>query len=122
MPRKYFIALDQGWSDWDLQIYRGVWSKVQIKVCNENHGGAKRLLRVWCALRMSRVATIALCGYPLLAALGLALGMTEAAVATIVVGGVNALAIFYQNFRLGRILYHVLEIVAKKVGLLPVEG
>jgi GT2 family glycosyltransferase len=122
LPRKYFIALDQGWSGWDLQIYRGVWSKVQIKVCNENHGGAKRLLRVWCALRMSRVATIALCGYLLLAALGLALGMTEAAVATMVVGGVNALAIFYQNFRLGRILYHVLEIVAKKVGLLPVEG
>lgn len=119
LPRKYFIVLDQGWSDWDLEIYRGIWSRVQVKMCTENHGGGKRLLRVRCALRMSQLATMALVGYSLVAVVAMVLGIPEVATATVVVGTLNAAVILYQNFRLGRILYHVLEIVAKKVHLLP---
>lgn len=116
---KYFVAIDQGWSDWDLEIYQGIWSRVQVKVCTENHGGSKRLLRVRCALRMSQFATMAVVGYSLLIVMGIILGMPELAAVTVVVSVLNATVILYQNFRQGRILYHVLESVAKKLYLLP---
>src|SRR5205814_2263474 len=44
IPRKYLIAVDPGWNRWDLEIYRGVWSKARLTVAAENHGGSKRLL------------------------------------------------------------------------------
>jgi GT2 family glycosyltransferase len=117
VPRKYFIVLDQGWSDWDLEIYRGIWSRAQVKMCTENHGSGKRLLRVWCAARMSRLATTALGGYSLLTVAAIVLGMPQMAIATVVVGVTNAAVIMYQNFRLGRVLYHVLEVVSGKLHL-----
>jgi len=119
LPRKYFIAFDQGWSEWDVRVYRGIWSRAHVKVGTENHGSGKRLHRVRCALRMSRPAIIALCAYPLLAAVGLMLDMPEAVAATLIVGAVNAAAISYQGIRLGRILYQVSEIVAKELRLVP---
>lgn len=122
VPRKYFIVLDQGWSDWDLEIYRGIWSRAEVKVCSENHGGSKRLLRVRCALRMSQLATMALGAYSLLAVVAMVLGMPEVSVVTVVVGAINAAVIVYQNLRLGRILYQVLELVTKRVYLLPIHA
>ncbi|MGV0106884.1 hypothetical protein [Nostoc sp. DSM 114167] len=118
---KYFIAMDRGWSDWDLEIYQGIWSKVQLKVCAENHGGNKRVLRVRCALRMSQLAIMAMVGYCLFAIVAIVLGMPEVATLTIALGTLNASVILYQNFQLGRILYQVLEIVAKRVYLLPIQ-
>lgn len=118
---KYFISVDQGWSNWDLEIYRGMWSKAQVKVCTENHGGNKRLLRVRCTLRVSQFAAIATIGYIFLIVVQAIVGIPELAVATVVVGAFNAVVVLYQNFRLGRTIYQVLEFVAKKKFLLPVN-
>ncbi len=122
LKSKYFIAVDQGWSDWDLEIYRGIWSKAQIKVCAENHGGNKRLLRVRCTLKMSQFATMAMIGYSLYTLVAIILGMPEVALVTVLVGTVNAAVILYENFRLGRIFYNVMEIVAKRTSLLPIPS
>lgn len=119
---KYFISVDQGWSDWDLEIYRGIWSRVEVKVCTENHGGSKRLLRVRCALRMSQFATMTMVGYSLLIIMAIILGMPKVATVTVVAYAINAVVILYENFRLGRILYQVLETVAKKMYLLPIHA
>ncbi|MGH7773465.1 MAG: glycosyltransferase [Candidatus Binatia bacterium] len=121
LPRKYLITTDQGWSGWDLEIYQGSWARAQIKIASENHGGKKRLLRVRCALRMSRLSVMTLVAYLPLAALGFVLGMPQAAALSGLVGGIHTAAIFYQKFRLGRILYNVLEIVAKRLQLLPID-
>lgn len=121
LPYKYFITVDDGWSDWDLEIHQGIWSKIQVKVCTENHGGNKRLLRLRCALRMSQFATMAMVAYSVYTVVAILLGMPEVALVTSVVGVLNAVVIFYQNFGLGRILYHVLEMVANKLHLLPIH-
>jgi GT2 family glycosyltransferase len=121
LPRKYLVALDQGWNEWDLEICQGIWSRAQIKVGTENHGGLKRLLRVQCALRMSRFSLGTLCGYLVLAALVMVLGLPKAAAALGIAGGFHAVGILYQKIRLGQILYSALEIVAKRLQLLPVE-
>lgn len=119
---KYFINVDQGWSDWDLEIYRGLWSRAEVKVCSENHGGSKRLLRVRCALRMSQFATMAVVGYSLLTVVAIILEMPKLATIAVVVWALNAAAILYHNFRLGWVLYHVLKIVAKKLHMLPIHA
>lgn len=119
---KYFIAVDRGWSDWDLEIYRGIWSRAEVKVCTENHGGSKRLLRVQCALRMSQFATMVVVGYSLLAVVAIILGMPKVAAIALVVCALNAVLILYQNFRFGWILYQVLKRVAKKLYLIPINA
>ena len=121
LPRKYLIAMDQGWSQWDLEICQGPWAKAQVKTAVENHGGAKRLLRVRCALRMSRVSASCLGIYAAAVALAASFNMTHLALATGFIGLVHGGAILYQKFRLGHVLYHVMESLAHKMEFVPVE-
>ncbi|MEW6442459.1 MAG: glycosyltransferase [bacterium] len=119
LPRKYFLLPDQGWKPWDLTVYRGIWSKAFIRVITENHGGAKRLLRVKCVFRMTRLSILVLLGYLLLVIGGIALGASGFARVASLVGVLHAAAIFRQNFRLGKTLQHAVEITAKKINLTP---
>ena len=121
LPRKYLIAMDQGWSDWDLEICQGPWAKAQIKTATENHTGQKRLLRVRCALRMSRISVGCLCSYVFVAALAVCLEMPAVAAAAAFTAWAHGSAIIYQKFRLGHLLYHVLESLAHKLDFVPVE-
>jgi hypothetical protein len=121
LPRKYLIAMDQGWSEWDLEICQGPWAKAQVKTAVENHGGTKRLLRVRCALRMSRVSMGCLAVYAGAFAIAATLGMPQLALATGMVGLVHGVAILYQKVRLGHVLYHVMESLAHKLKFVPVE-
>jgi len=122
LPRKYFILPDQGWKPWDLTVYRGIWSKAFVRVIHENHGGNKRLLRVKCVLRMTRLSMLALSGYALLALGGVLLDAPGFALFAAFVGAVQAGTILRQNFRLGRILHHTVEIAAKKINLTPPQN
>ncbi len=79
--QKYFVVPDTGWSDWDLKIARGLCSRSLVTVCVENHGGAKRLLRVRCAMRLSRFAVFLLRSYAAMTAFALILGWPLAAAA-----------------------------------------
>ncbi|HEX2929527.1 MAG TPA: glycosyl transferase, partial [Candidatus Binatia bacterium] len=121
LPRKYLIAMDQGWSEWDLEICQGPWAKAQIKTATENHTGQKRLLRVRCALRMSRISMACLCAYLLVAALAVVLAVPAVAAAAAFVAWAHASAIIYQKFRLGHLLYHVVEALAHKLDFVPVQ-
>jgi len=122
LPRKYLIAVDQGWSDWDLEICQGPWAKAQLKVATENHGGPKRLLRVRCAVRMSRVSISCVSFYALVAGLATLLEMPTIAMTATLVGFVHCGAIVYQKFHIGQALYRVVEAVAHKLQLLPVQA
>jgi len=121
LPRKYLIAMDQGWSQWDLEICQGPWTKAQIKTATENHGGTKRLLRVRCALRMSRISVTCLCLYVITAAFAAVLAMPGVGVTAALIGWIHASAIIYQKFRLGHVLYNVLESLAHKLDFVPVQ-
>ena len=85
LPRKYLIAVDQGWSHWDLEICQGPWAKAQVMVASENHGGTKRLLRVRCALRLSRVSIACFCAYVFMAAITAILGFTPITATAVVI-------------------------------------
>jgi glycosyltransferase involved in cell wall biosynthesis len=122
LPRKYLIAHDLGWSGWDLEIHRGIWSKTQVRVAVENHGGAKRLFNVRCAIKTSRAGKFALGGWGGLLALGLYFSVPELPAVATVLGVLTGVSIGYQSLQLGRVMYHVLEIVAQQIGLGAVES
>ena len=120
LPRKYFVAVDQGWNDYDLKISRGIWARAQVRVCAENHGGNKRHMRFKCSLRFSKPAVIAICVYLGVSAAGVLFHSPTVVAVAVAAGAINLGIIVDQKLRLGRILHQVTEIVAKKTGLIPI--
>ncbi|HZP42923.1 MAG TPA: glycosyltransferase [Candidatus Binatia bacterium] len=120
IPRKYLIAVDPGWNRWDLEVYRGVWSKARVTVAAENHGGPKRLLNVRCEVRLTRIAELALAGYLIAIVCGLLLHAPELTGVGLAVGIVNLAVVATENVRLGQILNDVFDIVAERIALRPV--
>jgi hypothetical protein len=122
VPRKYLIAVDQGWDDRDVTIYRGIWSKADLKVAVENHGGNKRCFRARCRVRESLLSRISLLSLVTLALVGWFVGLAEIEEVALLLGTLNLLVVAVDNYRLGRGMYHVIEIVAKQIQLAPVDG
>ena len=121
VPQKYFVVPDTGWSGWDLKIARGVCSRALILVCAENHGSAKRLLRVRCAMRLSRLALFVLRGYAVLTAFALMMGWPVAAAVVVAVGLGNFLVMGIKLAAFARLMHRIIEAVATPAGLIPVE-
>ncbi|HEY1299214.1 MAG TPA: glycosyltransferase [Stellaceae bacterium] len=121
VPHKYIVATDNGWNGWDLEVARGLSARSLIMVCTENHGGAKRLLRVRCTMRLSALARFGLRGCAVLTALALILGWPLAAAAIAGAGIVGFAAMAWQLAGFGRLLHRIVETVAKEVRLAPVD-
>lgn len=119
-PQKYFIQTDQGWNDWDLKIARGLWSRAYLLACTENHGGEKRLLRVRCAMRLSRFSAFALRGYAIATAGALILDAPGWAAVVGVLGIAQGALIAYRTIEFGRLMHRIVETVAKRQNLVPV--
>jgi hypothetical protein len=45
------MAIDSGWSSWDVDVYCYPWTIVRVRTGQEEHGGDRRLLRVGYQLR-----------------------------------------------------------------------
>jgi O-antigen biosynthesis protein len=121
-PQKYFVVTDQGWNDWDLKIARGLWSRALVLVCTENHGGMKRLLRVRCSLRLSRLAGFILRAYAAATAVALILDATATATAIGVVGLAHGALVAWRTFEFGKLMQGAIATVAKGQGLTAVTA
>jgi O-antigen biosynthesis protein len=121
IPQKYFVVPDTGWSNWDLKIARGLSGRALVVVCAENHGGAKRLLRVRCAMRFSRFALFLLRGCAALTAVALILDWPLTAAAIGGVGLISSGVMGCQLVGFGKLMHRIIEAVAKQARLLPVE-
>ncbi len=121
IPQKYFVVADSGWSHWDLKIARGLCSRALVLVCAENHGGAKRLLRVRCAMRLSRFAVFLLRSCAALTAAALIVDWPVAAAVIAAIGIAGFVAMGVQLVAFGRLMHRVIETVAKQARLIPLE-
>jgi len=121
VQHKYLVAVDTGWSNWDLKIARGLCGRSLVTVCTENHGGSKRLLRVRCAMRLSPLARFLLRSYAALAAFSLILGWPLVAAVIGIAGFVNIGMIGWQLVNFGRLMHRIVETVAKQARLVPLE-
>jgi O-antigen biosynthesis protein len=121
LPQKYFVVPDTGWSKWDLKISRGLWSRAFVTVCAENHGGAKRMLRVRCAMRMSSLARVLLRGCAAVLAAGLILDSPIVAMIFFALGVVNLGVVGWQLATFGRLMHRIIEAVAQQAQLVPAD-
>jgi hypothetical protein len=121
VPQKYFVVPDIGWSKWDLSIARGLCSRSLVVVCTENHGGAKRLLRVRCAMRFSRLALFLLRSCAVLTAFALILGWPLTAAVTGGAGLIGLGVMGWEVVAFGRLMHRIIEAVAKQARLVPVD-
>jgi glycosyltransferase involved in cell wall biosynthesis len=119
-PHKYIVATDTGWSGWDLKISRGLNSRALVLVCAEDHGGAKRLLRVRCTMRFSRLACFLLRGLATGTAAALILGWPLAAVVLAAAGLFAFAAMSRQLFGFARLMHRIVEAVARQARLVAV--
>jgi hypothetical protein len=121
VPQKYFVVPDTGWSSWDLDIARGLCSRALVVVCVENHGEAKRLLRVRCAMRFSRFALFLLRSCAGLTAFALIVGWPLTAAALAAAGVMSLGAMGCQLIGFGRLMHRIIEAVAKQARLAALE-
>ncbi len=119
--QKYIVVPDSGWSNRDLEIARGLCTRSLVTVCVENHGGTKRLLRVRCAMRLSRLAVFLLRSYAASTAFALILGWPLAAATIGAAGLVNFVAMSCWLAGFGRLMHRIVEAIAKPAGLVAVE-
>jgi GT2 family glycosyltransferase len=121
-PRRYQVAIDQGWSAWDIEVHRGLWARGKLMIAVENHGSDKRVLRVRCGVQFSFlarlvswmalaavVAAVALADVPVTIMIALLAGLAVAAMA----GGIRSL---------GQVMHQVVEIVADRLALVAVAA
>ncbi len=119
ITRKYLIAIDPGWNRWDLEVYRGVWTKARVTVAAENHGGNKRLLNVRCEIRLTQVAQLAVFGYVLAVIGGFVLNVPEIRWLGFGLGVLNLGVIVGANAQLVNVLNDSFDIVAERITLRP---
>jgi len=115
--RNYFVRVDRGWSDWDLEVHGGIWSRGWIKVATEHHGGARRVLRVKCTLRVSLLARLGAAGALATALFGIKLGLLPLVIAGAGVAAVGGVALLRESLSLGSMLYQTLHTVARRARL-----
>jgi len=120
IARKYFVLMDQGWSDWDLEVHGGLWSRARIKVATENHGGERRVLRIKCELRGSRLASLGTLGAITLAVLGLKIGLLPLVLAAAAIA--MSVAFVRESLNLGRMLHEMVQTVARRARLHDAPG
>ena len=112
--RHYFVLVDQGWSGWDLAVQGGLFSKAEVTVATEYHGGGRRVLRVKTALRASLLTRV-VAGLGLaVAAVGAKLGHPALALVVLGAVGVGAAAFAREALNLGRMLHGALHTVARR--------
>ncbi|MBE9199587.1 MULTISPECIES: glycosyltransferase [unclassified Nodularia (in: cyanobacteria)] len=117
--RKYFMAVNDGWSDWDLTIYRGLWSRALIRVCAENHGGNQRVLRVKSTFCMSRLTVIVVIGWALATIECFWLKMPLVVITAMGLGIFSAILIITESIAFALTLYSVIEAVAYGLNFVP---
>ena len=119
--RKYPLVLDTGWRDWDLEAGGNLAGIGRVAVAEENHGAEKRLLRVRCALRPTRLAVAAIGVPALMTLLSLVSGWHVAAaffvLLTVIAGG----AVLWQIAVYAGRLHRLIEAAAREAGLVPVD-
>jgi hypothetical protein len=114
--------MDPGWNPWDLEIYRGIWTKARVAVAKENHGGLRGVLNARVEFRLTRVAQLAMGGFGLAAVCGVVFGLPDLAGVGVALGVVNLGVIAAETVRLARIIQDALDIVANAIALRPMNG
>jgi GT2 family glycosyltransferase len=71
LEHRWGTAIDEGWSDWDVEAHGHPWTALQVCTAQEDHGSGKRLIRVRYRLRLTPFArTLGVVGLTVALAVG----------------------------------------------------
>jgi O-antigen biosynthesis protein len=120
-PCGYIVGADGGWRPWDLDIRGEGWTRARILAVAENHGGEKRLLRLRCLLRPSRLSgnVLGACAAAFIVALIFAAPLPAAIFALAGLGFAGFVGA--RLLRLSRDVQGAVEAVARDADLRPIE-
>jgi glycosyltransferase involved in cell wall biosynthesis len=121
-PRRFQVAIDQGWSEWDIEVHRGLWARAKLMVAVENHGGGRRVLRVRCRVHSSFLARLVVAVAAGLVGLTALLVEAPVTLAAALLGLLAVGGIVSSVIGLGRVMHQVVEIVADRLGLTALAG
>ncbi len=120
-PRKYPIIVDNGWESWDFSVHRGVWVRAEVRVLVENHGGSDRQVDVGVRLRQTSLAKGMKAAYALIGLVALAGGVGSVAALAGAALAITEGFLGYQTYRMGRTVYHAVEITFQSLPLDPLR-
>ena len=118
-PAEIFRRGGPGLGRVGLKIARGLWSRALVLVCTENHGEGKRLLRVRCAMRLSRFAALVLRAYAVATAVALILDAPALGAVVGIIGLAHGGFIALRTIEFGRLMHRIIETVAQRQDLVP---
>jgi GT2 family glycosyltransferase len=110
-------VIDPGWSDWDLEVHCHPWTILQVCTAEEDHGGAKRLIRVRYRLRLTHFTRMLL-GLGAVVAGLVAIHSASAAVTALALLAVLLVGVWWRGRELGARAAAVFDEVADRLGLL----
>ena len=120
-PRKYPIIVDNGWESWDVSIHRGVWVRAEVRVLVENHGGNDRQIDVGVRLRQTGLSKGMKAAYALVGLIALVGGIHSVSALAAAALVVTEVFLGHQAYRMGRTVYHAVEITFQSLPLDPLR-
>jgi GT2 family glycosyltransferase len=121
LEHRWGTAIDEGWSDWDVEAHGHPWTALQVCTAQEDHGGGKRLLRVRYRLRLTPFArAVGVVSLTAAAAVGV-FNIACGAAAVLVLGGLLFPA-WWRGAALARDVVEGFDGLARGQGLIRCEA
>jgi hypothetical protein len=116
---RYPVMVESGWRDYDLEVRPDLWTRVEIKTADEEHGGMRLINRVAARVRMSAAAWLAMAAGAASIGICAILGEPHATLlaAALTLAGVVCLGA--EAFEAGRFAWRAVEAVARELELTP---
>jgi len=113
------VAIDQGWNDYDAELRPNVWTRIELKTADEEHGGNRVTNRVVARVRLTKLSHYALgAGATLVAAAGFA-GVPELALGLAALTIAGAICLASAMIEAGNGAYRAVENCAAELNLMP---
>jgi O-antigen biosynthesis protein len=113
------VAIDNGWNDYDAELRPNIWTRIELKTADEEHGGNRVTNHVVARVRLTKLSHYALgAGASLVAAAAFA-GVPEVALgiaALTIAGGVCLASAMIDA---GAAAYRAIENCAAELNLMP---
>lgn len=116
---RYPVSIASGWRDYDLEVRPDLWTRIEIRTADEEHGGTRLLNRVAARVRLSVAAWAAmLAGIASTAACAM-LGKPAAVIVATALTAAGILCLLAELFEARRLAYRAVEACAREADLTP---
>jgi O-antigen biosynthesis protein len=114
------VSIDGGWNDYDAELKPDVWTRVELKTADEEHGGNRITNRVVARVRLTRLAHYALGAGVTLAAAAMLAGAPEVGLGLLALTIAGGVCLAGAMVEAGAVAYRAIENCAAELNLMPI--